>query len=1408
MRTKVDNIRVALAAMAIALGAATAMAVPACPDAAAVTQPDGTSITLQRQGDEFLHFTTTADGYTVVKGDDGYYFYAVAGTAGTLTASTTVARNPGDRSQADEEFLATINRYITPSMTATGSEMRSSLKSTTSARPKLNGYSTYDLSKLRGLVLLVEYNDCSFTRSNALEIFTDMVTQKDYEGVPSASNSSKITTYTGSVRDYYYENSAGAYDATFDVYGPVTIDYSKTYVQATTNARTIMKAACEAADSLIDYSNYDSDNDGYVDFVFFIFAGNGSNYSGNDDDLLWPHAWTMTNCTLDGKTLYRYACSVELYGTSSSTLDGIGTICHEYSHVLGLADLYDTDYEESGGQSVHPGYWSVMASGCYCNYGRTPTGYSLYERYALGFVSPAVVDSAGTYSMRSLEDYNEGYRINSAVDDEYFLLENRRKSGWNAYTAGSGMLVWRVDSTNASVWEGNTVNCNPDHNYYELVRANPNSTSSAGSDSDPFPGTNNVTSLTNETSPSIASWTGKETPFIISNISESSDDVITITVEAAVTNHKVEKFEDIGTFSGDSTGVAGVYATWDFSSACVMECSSSSSNNVAHGYGSHTAAIYKDGSITSSALVAEGIDTVFFYAWNSTSRRTGTMHLYYSTDGGNQWIEAYEAGATSATTISAGTSEQLLSYPLGLSGTAAMIRITADGDLSSRFICVDNVSVVYSGTFGVIGEGTASSPFTVSDCYQWNALAQYMVTEETSLSGQYVKVTADIDFTGYSILPLGHDRTVVFDGDLDGGGHSMSGIAATADAAYYGPVAIKAGEDAVIHDLTVEGTVTSSYICAAGVVGQLDGTLSNVTSRIAVTSTANYTAGIAGYATESSVISGCVNEGAVTSSGGYTSGILASGYHGAQIADCVNNGTITYTGTSTSSCTAGIAGYVQYVDIERCVNNGTITATNEGAGGLAGILGYAYSSSSSSYLTSLTSCSNNASITSSCNNAGIVLTGSTSAAIAVDDCHNTGDITSTSTSAVSSTYTAGIAASYFRGSTYTGCTNSGDITSLGSPYAAGLFGYYRGSALSESSRTEISDCHNTGNISVAGNYAAGVVAYASNYMTIDSCSNEGSVTASGSYAGGIAGYFTGTQSSISACLNGGSVTAGENYAGGLIGYGASQNSVDCCFSTGDVTAAQYAGGIAGQAVSAFSDVYTAGNILAATDYAAGLIGCSSSSSTTISRGYTIATVACGGSNCGGITGDGAATLDTVYHLADSTSGTAITCQDLAKISLGSAWADGDSYTYPRLATMADNDYARAHAAAVVPAEGDTYSSITANFNLGEVDGVVWTASDDVVSIEGNTATFLEDYTGTLTMTATAGEVSVATTLVCDVDIDGVAGVTAGARQAVAERYYTPSGILIGSAPASDHGIYIVVSTYDDGTTQAEKQTLP
>lgn len=510
-----------------------AMAVPAHPGKVKVKQPDGTMLTIRLVGDEYLHFNTTDDGYSVVQRADGCYVYAQKDADGRLTASTRVAHDLQERSSDELAWLSQTKKYLTPRMdAATAAEQQAEFSRRAKARQRAAAHEPiYDYNNFHGLILLIQYNDREFSRDDYVQLVTDMANQENYHGY----DNSQYGRYTGSVRDYFYDNSMGVFAPQFDVVGPITINYSQYYPKGSTNAAQLTLKAIEAADSLVDFSQYDGDGDGEVDMVYFIFAGLGSNITGNDSRLLWPHASSIYRpnsgwnwqVVCDNVALGRYACSTELFGTNErSIIDGIGTICHEFSHVLGVMDFYDTDYEGSGGQSSHPSTWSIMAGGSYENNSRTPVGYTAYERYAMGFATPELISEEGSYTLPDLAETNKCFRLNTPVKNEFFLLENRQTtSKWDRYLPGHGMLVFRVDSTNVNVWPHNQVNVNPKHNYFELLRAG----GAQGTDaraSDPFPGTRRVTMLNNSTSPAnLLTWAGKPNTFGLENITETAGEI-------------------------------------------------------------------------------------------------------------------------------------------------------------------------------------------------------------------------------------------------------------------------------------------------------------------------------------------------------------------------------------------------------------------------------------------------------------------------------------------------------------------------------------------------------------------------------------------------------------------------------------------------------------------------------------------------------------------------------------------------------------------------------------------------------------------------------------------------------------------------------------------------------------------
>ena len=249
--------------------AISAYAIPAHKGLVTVNQPDGTPVTIQLIGDEYFHYTTTSDGYTVERNDAGYFVY-MQKVNGAMVATNVVAHNAANRTAEETQLLQSLPKHLVADNAASDAKaQRADNEKVLRAKPL--GATTkgaeYDYNNFRGLVILVNYNDLSFSREDANAVFTDMITKSGYTGIDGT------TPYTGSVRDYFYDNSMGKFDPQLDVYGPVDIDVSKTYAKGTSGAYSLIKKVITAADPIVNFSDYDRDGDGYVDMFYVIFAG-------------------------------------------------------------------------------------------------------------------------------------------------------------------------------------------------------------------------------------------------------------------------------------------------------------------------------------------------------------------------------------------------------------------------------------------------------------------------------------------------------------------------------------------------------------------------------------------------------------------------------------------------------------------------------------------------------------------------------------------------------------------------------------------------------------------------------------------------------------------------------------------------------------------------------------------------------------------------------------------------------------------------------------------------------------------------------------------------------------------------------------------------------------------------------
>lgn len=507
-----------ITAAVAALICTAAYAIPASPVPFVAVQPDGTTITLQRHGDEFFHWTTIAGTSQVMElGEDGWW---------RPSSIDFVARNIG--------------------------AARRSKANSAPYRTHTDNKTTHGEHRIP--VFLVQFTDVTFKTTDPATKFEALLNQEGY-----SANSA-----TGSVRDFYVDNSDGQYLPIFDVYGPVDLPndmayYGKNSGDSDSKPEQALIHAAQILDDQVDFSQYDFDNDGTVDMALFYYAGYNE-AEGGPANSIWPHQWNVQYTSLgrssyfDGKRFGAYFCTSELSGGSGSRMCGIGATCHEFAHSLGLPDFYDTDYDTNGYAGGLYSF-STMDSGCYNNNGRTPPYFNAEERILLGWMTEGDVPElpAGNVSFPSIK-YGVAYKSLTETDGEYFLYECRDATGWDKYIPG-GLLVYHVDKSTVrrvggitpynqwAQWGSyNSINAYGSHPcFYVVPAANQSSLNYSSYNNSDFvyPGSKNVTAYT------PVDWNKNETDVSLSSISYSSSDK-KVSLYASYKSAPASSFQEMG----------------------------------------------------------------------------------------------------------------------------------------------------------------------------------------------------------------------------------------------------------------------------------------------------------------------------------------------------------------------------------------------------------------------------------------------------------------------------------------------------------------------------------------------------------------------------------------------------------------------------------------------------------------------------------------------------------------------------------------------------------------------------------------------------------------------------------------------------------------------------------------------
>lgn len=505
-----------------------------------ITLADGTVVKAELVGDEHLTYWRTADGACYRQTPSAGVFSKVELSALQSEYDAVVAQKA-----AREKAILESARTSMPVKKVEGSKFQ---------------------GKKKCLVILANFADTKFKPEHTLDLYKQIINGENY--------SDETLGFKGSVRDYFKAQSGGQFEIDFDVVGPV--DLPKGYAgygkndasgrdQATLVYPMVEDAVTLAKDQVTDWKQYDWDGDGLVEEVFVLYAGHGQATYPQDPDLVWPHKSAIDPMTVaDGVKVSVYACSCELGATEA--IDGIGAFCHEFSHCMGLKDHYDIN-----GRGYGTGFWDIMCFGCYNGNTFLPAEYNSYEKMFCGWKEPIVLNAEPQKieGMKALAAGGDTYIFyNDGNENEYYMLENRQKTGWDAALPGEGLIVLHVDYSKGA-WEDNQVNYNAARQRMTVIPAD-NTLGSTDEDKAgdawPYQGNN---SLTNYSRPACTVYnantdgTGYMNKYLL-NITQNADGTISFeyTTKSATKQDKPEGALLYETFDNCS-GIGGNDGIWD-----------------------------------------------------------------------------------------------------------------------------------------------------------------------------------------------------------------------------------------------------------------------------------------------------------------------------------------------------------------------------------------------------------------------------------------------------------------------------------------------------------------------------------------------------------------------------------------------------------------------------------------------------------------------------------------------------------------------------------------------------------------------------------------------------------------------------------------------------------------------------
>lgn len=415
-----------------------------------VTLQDGRAVVVHMQGDENVHFLYSDDGDLIIQDDLGYH-------VATQSEVDSINAELERYTQECEEMRA---KAIAGLRANTGEGINGDRLFPHTGKPKV-------------LVLMTEFSDVKFTYTKQ-----DIENMLSGTAITSRFKKNSVSYTSGqpdtirrnhpyysysSVREYFKASSDGQFEPEFDVYGPFSVSNTSYYYgRGSDNVLGLAREACALADSIVDFSQYDQDGDGNVDLVYIVFAGYGANVTGNDDHI-WSKCGNYSVGSYDGKSVFRVGVSNERLHPDVSQINGIGVLCHEFSHALGLPDFYPTvswnttyngksilDCSKYDNQSMED--WDLMDNGLNVSVTCWPPLYTAFERELMGWGTIDTLSTPTDVVMKPLMHGGKAYRIlndNDPTGNEYWILEavsaDSLSEKWHQYMPGRGLLITHVN---------------------------------------------------------------------------------------------------------------------------------------------------------------------------------------------------------------------------------------------------------------------------------------------------------------------------------------------------------------------------------------------------------------------------------------------------------------------------------------------------------------------------------------------------------------------------------------------------------------------------------------------------------------------------------------------------------------------------------------------------------------------------------------------------------------------------------------------------------------------------------------------------------------------------------------------------------------------------------------------------